>query len=417
MTRWARNLMWTGWLLALGLALEDGNAAPPDKPPPAEWPQFRGPDGQGHADARDLPLTWSEQENIAWKVAVPGLGWSSPVIQGRQVWLTTALDKPPSLRALCLDRATGRLLHDVEVFAPRAYVGRHSKNGFATPGPVIEGDRVYVHFGQMGTACLSTQGQILWTTVLPHNLLYGPSSTPVLFEDLLIIPCQGTDVRYVTALDKQTGKERWKTVCGGNYNSDSTPLVIRVGQVDQVVCNLTNKVVALDVHTGKLLWSASNGNVAQVPRPVFGHGLVFAGGGYFNPVFQAIRPDGAGDVTRTHVVWEVKKNVPQNPSPLLVGDELYLVSDQGIASCLNARTGEEHWRERLAGNYWASPLFAPGRIYFTNEDGVTTVLAPGVKFAKLATNRLDGRTLASLAVAGKAIYLRSDRHLYRIEKK
>lgn len=394
---------------------QDKDQLPPPATASADWPQFRGPDGQGHANARGLALTWSEQENISWKVEVPGLGWSSPAIQGQRIWLTAAVDKPPSLRVLCLDRATGRQVHDLEVFAPKSFVGRHPKNSFATPCPIIEKDRVYVHFGQMGTACLSTEGKILWTTVLPHKLYYGPSSTPVLFADLLIVPCHGTDVSYTAALDKQTGKERWKTSGGGN--SHATPLVIRVGEVDQLVCNLVGSVVAYEVHTGKQLWSASQGNEAQVPRPIFGHGLVFVGGGYFNPVLQAIRPDGKGDVTKTHVVWKVSKQVPQNPSPLLVGDELYMVSDLGIASCLDARTGKVHWSERLAGAYSASPLSADGRIYFSNEDGVTTVIAPETTFRKLATNRVEGRTLASLAVAGQEIYLRTDSHLYRIEKK
>jgi outer membrane protein assembly factor BamB len=374
-----------------------------------DWPQFRGPDGQGHSPATGLPLTWGEKEHIAWKVEVPGLGWSSPVIGGEQIWLTTAQDNGRSLRVLCLDRTTGRTLRDVEVFAPEKPVTLHSKNSYASPTPVLEGDRLYVHFGQMGTACLSTEGKVLWKTVLPHGLAYGPSSSPVLFEDLLLVSCQGTDVRFVVALDKTTGKERWKTPRDGR-NSDATPLVIHAGKDDQLVCNLADQVVAYDPRTGKELWTVAQPNYAQVPRPVYGQGLVYVCGGYFNPVLNAIRPEGKGEV-----VWSIRKNVPQNPSPLLVGTELYMVSDNGIASCLDARTGKVNWEERLDGDHAASPLAADGRIYFTNESGVTTVVAAGVRFRKLAVNQLEGRTLASLAVSGKAIYVRTDHHLYRIE--
>ncbi len=400
-----------GPALVLLLALAARGEGPAARPAADDWPQFRGPDGQGHAAATGLPLTWGEKEHIAWKVEVPGLGWSSPVIGGDQVWLTTAQDNGRSLRVLCLEKATGRTLHDVEVFAPEKPVTLNSKNSYASPTPVLEGDRLYVHFGQMGTACLSTEGKVLWKTVLPHGLAYGPSSTPVLFEELLIVSCQGTDVRYVVALDKGSGKERWKASRDGR-NSDATPLVIRTGKDDQLVCNLADQVVAYDPRTGKKLWTVAQPNYAQVPRPVYGHGLVFVCGGYFNPVLNAIRPDGKGEVA-----WSVRKNVPQNPSPLLVGDELYLVSDKGIASCLDARTGNVNWEERLDGDHSASPLAADGRIYFTNEDGVTTVVAPGVRFRKLAVNQLEGRTLASFAVSGKAIYLRTDHHLYRLEDK
>jgi len=380
-----------------------------------EWPQFRGPDGQGHAAGRDLPTTWGETANIAWKVAVPGLGWSSPVIRDGQVWLTTAVRDGRSLRALCLDRGNGKVLHEVEVFSLQKAGSRHPKNSHATPTPVLEGDRVYVHFGPHGTACLNTAGRILWKTTLKYSPLYGPASSPVVFGDLLIITCDGTDVRYTVALDKKTGKVRWKQTRAGR-NSDATPLVVRVAGGPQVVCNVAERVVAYNPRTGQELWSVKQGdNFAQVPRPVYGHGLVFVCGGYFSPVLQAIRPDGRGDVTATRVAWSVHQAVPLTPSPLLSGDELYLVSDQGIASCLDARTGKLHWRQRLGGAFSASPVFADGKIYLLNEDGATVVLAPGKRFQKLATNKLEGRTLASLAVSGRAIYLRTDRHLYRIE--
>ena len=392
-----------------------------------DWPQFRGPDGQGHSDARGLPLTWSETENVVWKVTIPGLGWSSPVVRDEQIWLTTAIEdgRSLSLRALCVERATGKLLHDVEVF-PNTTPGRtYPPNSYASPTPIVDGDRVYVHFGGYGTACLTTDGKIIWKTKLDHTLNYGPSSTPVLFDDLLIVPCHGIDVRYTAALDKNTGVLRWKQPRyeGRNDdstprgNSDSTPLVIDTSSGQQLISNLAGRVVAYDPRTGKELWSVQQDGYANVPRPVFGHGLVFVCGGFPTAGLHAIRPDGRGDVSKTHVAWSLKKAAPENPSPLLVGDELYLVSDKGIGSCLDARTGKLHWMERLGGEYYASPLYADGRIYFLNLSGETTVIAPGVSFKKLASNELEGRSFASPAVSGKAIYFRTEHHLYRIEKK
>lgn len=408
-------------------------AQPPSSAKPSvpgdDWPQFRGPDGQGHSAARGLPLTWSEKENIAWKVEVPGRGNSSPVIQGEQIWLTAGLEGGRSLRALCLDRATGKLIHDVEVFPKTPPESNDPQRPHANPTPIIADGRLYVHFGSHGTACLTTDGKIIWKTQLPHALVYCPSSTPVLYKDLLIVPCHGSRERYLAALDRQTGEVRWKQDYKGGP-SDSTPLVIQTPKGDQLVCNLAHRVVAYDPRTGEELWSTRQSGYANVPRPVHGHGLVFVCGGYMTPGLQAIRPDGRGDVTKTHVVWDIlRAPVPRNPSPLLVGDELYLISDNGMASCLDARTGKLHWREELAGasaafdpsgravGYYASPLYADGRIYFLNNNGETTVIAPGGAFKKLASNKLEGHTLASLAVSGTALYLRSDRHLYRIEKR
>ncbi len=380
-----------------------------------DWPQFRGPDGQGHAAQRGLPLEWSEESNIVWKAPVPGLGWSSPTIRGRQIWLTTALDEGRSLHAVCLDLETGETLHDVEVFQLAEPDQVHSKNSHASPSPILEGDRVYVHFGDNGTACLSAKGKVLWRNqelVYAHG--HGPAGSPVLYKDLLIINCDGTDKQFVAALDKRTGKLRWKTDRKGRM-AYATPLVIRVGEQDQVVSTGGDAVVAYNPADGEEIWRVRYDGYSEVPRPVYGQGLVIVSSGYDSPVLYAIRPDGRGDVTETHVAWTINKAAPLNPSPLLVGEELYSVSDNGIAICVDAKTGEQHWQKRLPGNYSASLLEADGRIYITNETGLTTAIAPGKEFKSLASNQLDGRTLASLAVSGKALYLRTDTHLYRIE--
>jgi outer membrane protein assembly factor BamB len=237
----------------------------------------------------------------------------------------------------------------------------------------------------------------------------------VLYGELLIVPCLGTDARYMAALDKLSGDERWRQTFEGR-NAESTPLVIHTPSGNELVSNQADRIVALDPETGRELWWVKQENFAQIPRPVFGHDLLFVCGGYFKPEVWAIRPEGRGDVTDSHVVWHISQSAPHSPSPLLVGDELYFVSDNGIASCVDAKTGKVHWRERLGGDFSASPVFADGRIYYLNEIGVVTVLSPGTTFERLATNTLPGRTLASLSVAGRALYLRTDSSLYRIEK-
>jgi outer membrane protein assembly factor BamB len=391
------------------------NAAPARAAEP--WTQFRGATGQGHAGVSPLPLKWGETENISWKVQIPGYGWSSPVIQGDQIWLTTALESPLGLRALCLDRNTGELVHDVPVFNSSAPARLHPKNSHATPTPIIEGDRVYVHFGPFGTACLSTAGKVLWRAEQGYAAAYGPSDSPVLHGDLLLVQCDGTDVRYTVALDKHTGAVRWEHSREGR-NSEATPLVIETAAGPQLVSSLAGRVLASDPATGKDLWWAAQGdNYAEVPRPVYGLGLVFTCGGFYDPVDTAIRPDGRGDVSESHVAWKLRHaSVPQIASPLLVGDELYLASNSGIVTCLDAHTGKLHWRERLSGAFSASPIDAGGRIYLVNEDAKTFVLAAGPKFQRLAENQLEGAARDSPAAYDGAIYLRTDRFLYRIEE-
>jgi outer membrane protein assembly factor BamB len=232
----------------------------------------------------------------------------------------------------------------------------------------------------------------------------------------LIINCDGSDTAFVVALDRQTGSVRWKTPRRQPADQAySTPLVIRVGDRDQVVSVGAYRAAAYDPDSGREIWRVSYADgFSNVPRPVYAHGLVYIATGFQEPAVIAVRADGQGDVTRSHVVWTLKRSAPHTPSPIAVGDEFYVVSDLGIATCLDARTGVTHWRERLGGNYSASPIFAGGRIYFLNEEGVATVIAPGRQFRKLATNTLDGATLASMAVSDRSIFIRTDTALYRI---
>ena len=385
---------------------------------PSDWPEFRGPTGQGLSRERGLPLQWSEAQNIVWKTPVPGLGWSSPVVADGRVWLTTSVwtRDGASLRVLAYDIASGDELVNAEVFRVLDARLRNPKNSLASPTPILEGDHVYLHFGADGTAALTTAGEVVWSRRFPYESQHGNGGSPVLYGDLLILSCDGYDEAFVIALDKRTGEIRWQTPRRRPWSQAySTPLVIRVGERDQVVSVGAFRAAAYDPESGHEIWRVGFGDgFSNIPRPVYRHGLVYITTGFQQPSLLAVRADGIGDVTRTHVVWELTRGAPHTPSPMVVGDELYVVSDGGIASCVDALTGTPHWRERLGGNYSASPVFADGRIYFQSEDGKTIVIAPGREFQKLAANTLDGAMLASMAVSNGSIFIRTDSAIYRI---
>jgi outer membrane protein assembly factor BamB len=355
------------------------------------------------------------------------LGWSSPVVAAGKVYLTTAESAAGSddlsLRALCLDAGTGKPLWNVEIFRQDAKTAPpiHSKNSHASPTPVVATGRLYVHFGHQGTACLDLEGKVLWRNRdLGYEPVHGNGGSPVLVDDLLVFSRDGARVREVVALEAATGKVRWKTTRPGAVPkgfSFCTPLVITVAGKKQVVSPGSGMVGAYDPATGKEIWRVRHNGYSVIPRPVHGHGLVFVCTGYTTPSLLAIRPDGKGDVTATHVAWRHGRAVPHAPSPILVGDELYMVSDAGFASCLDARTGKVHWQRRLPGaGYSASPIYGAGHLYFQSEDGVGTVLEAGKSFRQLARNDMGERTLASYAVADGSIFLRGARRLYRIGK-
>jgi outer membrane protein assembly factor BamB len=391
------------------------------------WPGFRGPTGDGHSDAARAPLRWSETENITWKTALPGEGWSSPVVWGGQVWVTAATPDGKDLFALCLDLGTGRVGRKVKVFHvekphPKIVAG----SSYASPTPAIEAGRVYVHFGTYGTACLDTAtGKKLWERrdlTLDHK--EGAGSSPVLCGGLLIFACDGQDVQYLIALDKRTGKTVWKTERTADFRGTvpyqrkayGTPLVIDAEGGKRLISAGARAAYAYDAKTGRELWKVSHGGWSNVSGPVHGEGLVFLNTGFGRPGLWAVRTGGEGDVSATHVAWKMKEGVPGLSSPILVGGRLYLCSDRGVAGCVEAKTGKVLWRRRIGTSAAASPVFAGGRLYFPCEDGKTVVLRPGPTCEVLAVNRLEGRIKASPAVVGKALLLRTDSHLYRIEE-
>ena len=403
-------------------------AYPSSAPKSADWPQFRGPTDQGvYADGA-LPTEWSDTTNVVWKQPIPGKGWSSPVAAGGRIYLTTAA--PPemdgkagelSLQAICLDGETGSLKWSKEVFredpsAPKP----HNKNSHASATPLVHGDRLYVHFGHMGTACLDLDGNVVWkNNDLHYAPVHGNGGSPVLVDDALVFSCDGSDKRFVVALDAGDGHVLWKkdrTEHPQKGFSFGTPLVITVGDRKEVVSQGSNVVAAYDPKNGEEIWRVRYDGYSVVPRPVFGDGLLYVCTGFDAPKLLAIRPDGKGDVTDTHVAWTVTKNAPNSPSPLLLGDELYMISDHGVITCLDARTGDEIWHENVHGAYSASPIAADGKVYFESEDGVGLVIKAGRKFEPVSKNPLGEKTLASYGVLDGSLLIRTESSLYRIQK-
>lgn len=410
-------------------------------------PEWRGTNGQGHSDAVNLPISWSETEHVAWKMKIPGSGWSTPVIENGQVWVTTAIDKlaspevaarrrkastnsqplrvseSVSLRAVCFDLKSGKLLKDVEVLTERDPQMIHVENTYATPSPIIENGRLYCHYGPYGIACLDVKtGKVLWENrslrVKHEN---GPGSSPILWNNLLIIHCDGIDQQYIIALDKRTGNEAWKTKRTGKLKDNpqmqksyATSLVVDINGQSQIVSPAADWIYGYDPRSGRELWKQNYGllGFSNAARPVAGGGLIFTCTGYMKSQLLAIKVADRNGVSVPKIVWRYKRQVSAVACPLLIGKELYFASDNGIASCIDSRTGQAHWTERIGKRFWAAPLYADGRIYFLDRDGATTVIAPGKSFKKLSVNKLDGRLLAAPAAVDGSLILRTDSALY-----
>jgi outer membrane protein assembly factor BamB len=395
----------------------------------ANWPDWRGPTGDGQSDATDLPLNWSETKNIVWKTPIHDLGYSSPVVLGDQVWLTTAARDGKILYAVCVDLDSGRVVHDIEVFKPEKPQRIHRYNSYATPSPVIEEGFVYVHYGTHGTACINTEtGRVVWRRDdLNCEHMQGPVSSPILYEDLLIFPLEGTDVQFVVALDKKTGRQVWRYDRPRELyegieplyllKSYHTPVIVEVDGRPQLINNGALLATGHDPRTGSEIWRVRYRDDNPISRIISGHGLLFinSGGNPGASHLLAVRQGGIGDVTDTHVAWKMTEDAPHESSPVLAGDLLYLMSDKGLLTCKQATTGKTLWAERLEGDYGASLLYADGRIYMSNKEGKTTVIEPGPTFRVLATSQIDGFLGASPAMAGKSLLLRTKTHLYRVE--
>jgi outer membrane protein assembly factor BamB len=393
----------------------------------AQWPQFRGPAGDGVSSATGLPVSWSETENVRWKTPIHGRAWSSPVIFGNQLWMTTATPDGKELFAVAVAKDTGKIVFDLKLFDVPKPQFAHAFNSYASPTPAIEAGRVYVTFGSPGTAALDTAtGKVLWTRRdLECNHFRGAGSSPVIFRDLLLMHFDGSDVQYVVALDKKTGKTVWKTprsidfkdlepdgkpkADGDFRKAFATPQVVD-WQGKPVFISLGSQAAyGYDPLTGKELWRIEErAQYSSSVRPVVGNGLVFYTTGFNTAQVYAIRPDGT-------VAWKGARGAPNKPSLLFANGLLFMVNDTGIVTCLDAATGNEVWRSRISDSYSASPILAEGRVYFFSEDGRTTVIEAGREFRPIAENTLDDGFMASAAIDGRAFYLRTKTHLYRVE--
>ncbi len=411
----------------------------------ATWPQWRGPTGMGIAEGSGYPTTWSENENIQWHTALPGRGWSSPLIQGNHVWLTTALETPASpetraarlkentgdqpltllekveLRALCLDRTTGAILHDVLLLSVPDPQWVHQLNSYASPSPFIHGDHLYAHFGALGTACLHLPtAKVIWKntelTVMHEN---GPGSSPIVWKDLLIFHMDGSDHQFIAALHLKDGSLAWKTPRSGKMHANAqqkksygTPLLVTIGQTEMLLSPASDWLYAYDA-TGRELWKHPYGilGFSLTPRPVLLGDVLYMSTGFMRAELLALKllPQGP-----PQLLWKATKSVPTMPSPLAFKNCVYIVSDNGILTCLDASTGQEHYRERLGGEFSASPTMAAGHLYLGNRQGTTYVIAAGPEFRLIAKNELPGAIMASTAAIESTLYIRTETGLFAI---
>ncbi len=402
----------------------------------AHWNQFRGPEGTGHSKAQ-LPTIWSETENIKWKIAIPGRGWSSPVLWEDQIWLTTATPDGKALTAICINAINGKILYQEKLFDVKSPQFAHKFNSYASPTPVIENDRVYLTWGSPGTICINTKTfKTIWERRdLECDHFRGAGSSPIIWKDLLINNHDGADVQYVFALNKMTGKTVWKSPRSVNFmdldpngkpkrdgdmrKGYSTPHIIELNNKPTLLSSGAMAHYAYEPANGRELWRVvERKQHSASTRPVFGHGLCYFPTGFGKGQLLAIDPVGKNDITENNIKWRLTRSgVPEKPSLLLIKDHLYLIDDQGgLVTCVEATTGKEIWSDRLGGNYSASPVTAQGNVYAFNENGKCTVFTASPKgFKKVAENNLESGFMASPAVYKNAFILRTKTHLYRVE--
>lgn len=399
------------------------------------WPEYRGPTCDGHAQNTSVPLTWSESTHVRWKTRIHDKGWSTPVIWNDQIWLTTARHDGRKMYVLCIDRNSGKIVWDKKLFdVPHPRPLGNELNSYASPSPVIEAGRVYVHFGSYGTACLNTETcKVLWQRRdLPCNHFRGPGSSPILCDGRLIFHMDGSDHQYIVALDKRTGRTVWKTHRSTDYgdlgldgkpagNGDfrkafNTPLVVRTPSRRLLISPAAKAFYAYVPLTGQEIWQVRHQGHSTACRTLFDGQRVYLNTGSGHTEMVAVDPSGRGDVTDTHIAWRLGRFVPKRSSPVLVDGRIYLATTGGVACCVEAASGDIVWRKRIGRCFTASILYATDRIHFFDEDGLGVVVQPGPEYRELARNRLDAGLMASPIAVGPALYLRTVTHLYRIER-
>jgi outer membrane protein assembly factor BamB len=392
------------------------------------WPGFRGPTGQGISQEKDLPTEWSRTSNVVWRTAIPGNGWSSPIVFDDRVFVTTATDEGTSFRLICLDRKTGSVLWNKEVLRQKAG-HKSSQNSYASSTPVTDGQKIYVLACDGSLAAVSMEGDVIWINGdVDYYSEHGLAVSLILYKDLLIAPFDGSspgpdkklgwqepwDQAFILALDKNTGKARWRARRGQSRIAHVTPQVLSEKGRDQLVSSAGDVVQGFDLKIGERIWTASSPGEGVAPSIVTGDGLIFTTSGFGEPTVRAIRTGGKGDVTQSHIAWESSRDVPMVPSMLYVKPFLYLVTESGVATCLEAQTGEVIWRNRLDGRYSASPILADGNVYFLSEKGRTTVVRAGPEFRVIAQNDIAEKCGASPAVSQRHVFIRSENNLYCI---
>ena len=433
-------------LILVGVLVSAGALYAQDGTKENYWNQFRGPNGDGKAIGSDLPIEFSETKNVRWKTAIHDKGYSSPVVWDNQIWVTTGREDGRELFVICVDLENGDILHDIKVFdVVEPQLEHGDLNSHASPTPIVEDGRIYVHYGTYGTACLDTKtGEKLWERRdLNCDHRVRPASSPIIDEDTLFLTFDGVDVQFIAALDKNTGDTLWlqhrkvdsnfedvlrakgvkdieetkKEKPNDNRKSYATPTIIIYQGKKQLVSPAAEVTISYDPKTGDELWRVRHEgwgwNVAC--RPIFAHNLVYFTTGV-EKLLLAVDPSGMGDVTDTHIVWSHRKGAPEIPSPLIIDDLMFMVNEGGVVSCVEARNGNLVWKGRVGGNHWASPLYAGGNIYFFSMEGRVSVISAGRAFKLLARNEFDNEFTASGAVAGNTLILRSLTHLYCIEE-
>ena len=413
-----------------------------------DWWQFRGHSG-GHVGTKGMPIRWAGVlDEPLWKVDIPGKGWSSPIVIGDRIWLTSSeetalaendaqqvlknrpygtkdfvVHRTVQLLAVEIDAETGDVLRRLNLLKRGAPRPIHWMNSYASPTPVTDGERLYCHFGSLGTVCVDVaSGRIVWTRELDSEEITGGGASPLLWGDCLYLSCDGADRQFVIALDKMTGKTKWQTARppvqvtdDSHRRSFSTPILIRSSGKEQLVSMGAQWLVSYEPEGGDEIWRARVGTgFAPVPTPVYADDRVYVCTGYPKPDMVAVKTTGVGDVTESGIAWRYSGQVPEIASPLIVGGQLYFVTDGGIATSLDAGTGRELWRERLGGQFVSSPIHAEGRVYFTSTEGKTTVVRPGHKFEALAVNELLSETYATFAVYRSNFLIRTNPFLYCI---
>jgi hypothetical protein len=417
------------------------------------WPQFRGQNGDGIVHDQSIPVNFSETENVTWKTELPGRAWSSPIVADDVIWVTTAIERIPTveervamlreggieekkikqlaiaksieLKLLAISFESGSLLRTIDLVTIPKPDPIHAVNSYASPTPVIDGPNIYCHFGTYGTFCIDrSSGDQVWQRQLPLDHSVGPGSSPFIYNDLLVLIQDGIERQYVIALNKASGETVWEkdrpemeAPSGDQKKSYCTPILItdKRGR-EQLICMASQWMLAYEPNTGNEIWRVDHGKgFSVVPRPVYADGVVYFSTGFGKPQLWAVRVDGDGDVTDSHVEWTVLQGIPAKPSPLLHDGLIYVIADSGVASCFNAADGEQVWKQRIGGDYSSSPILAGGHIYFASHDGKVTVLKPGRDGEIVSENQVEGQIMASPAVVDNAMILRTDKAIYRIE--